>query len=50
LLSSQSEYKLTLKEQKASEEAIEESKKGNSLTHEQVLAEAKEKYSNLKFD
>ncbi len=50
LLNNQSEYKLTLKERKAIEEAIEESKKGNYLTHEQVLAEAKQKYSKLNFE
>jgi UDP-N-acetylmuramyl tripeptide synthase len=50
LLNNQSEYKLTLKERKAIEEAMEESKKGDILTHEQVLAEAKQKYSNLKFE
>jgi hypothetical protein len=50
LLNTHSEYKLTRKEHKAIEEAIEESKKGNSLTHKQVLAEAKQKYSNLKFE
>lgn len=50
LLNTQTKYKLTPKERKAVEEAIEESKKGNILTHEQVLAEAKQKYSNLKFE
>jgi hypothetical protein len=50
LLNTQTKYKLTPKERKAVEEAIEESKKGNILTQEQVLAEAKQKYSNLKFE
>jgi len=50
LLNAPTKYKLNPKEQKAIEEAIEESKKGNSLTHKQVLAEAKQKYSNLKFE
>ncbi len=50
LLNVQTKYKLNPTEKKAIQEAIEESKKGNILTHEQVLAEAKQKYSNLKFE
>lgn len=49
LLNDQSEYKLTPKERKAVEDAIEQSEKGNILTHDEVLTEAKQKYSNLKF-
>ncbi|HKL34348.1 MAG TPA: hypothetical protein VJ919_17545 [Tangfeifania sp.] len=49
LLSAQTEYKLTPKERKAVEDAIEQSEKGNILTHDEVLTEAKQKYSNLKF-
>lgn len=50
LLNTPTKYKLNPQERKALQEAIEESKKGNILTHEQVLAEAKQKYSNLKFE
>jgi len=49
LLNAQTKYKLTTKERKAVEDAVEQSKKGNMLTHEEVLTEAKQKYSNLKF-
>ncbi|SHK04854.1 hypothetical protein SAMN05444280_1556 [Tangfeifania diversioriginum] len=50
LLNATTKYKLNPKERKAVEEAIEERKTGNSMTHKQVLAEAKQKYSNLKFE
>jgi predicted transcriptional regulator len=50
LLNVQKAYKLNPQEGKAIQEAVDESKKGNILTHEQVLAEAKQKYSNLKFE
>ncbi len=49
LLNAQTEYKLTPKERKAVEDAIEQSEKGNILTHDEVLTEVKQKYSNLKF-
>lgn len=49
-MNSSSKYNLTSLERKAIEEAIEECKKGNVFSHEDVMAEAKQKYSNLKFE
>jgi hypothetical protein len=49
ILDTSAEYSLNSDEKKAIEEAIEENKYGSVFTREQVMAEAKQKYSNLKF-
>ena len=43
-------YKLSKAEKIAIEKALEESKKGNFYSHEDVMKEAKQKYPNLKFE
>ena len=43
LIDASSLYKLNKYEKKAIEEALKESKKGNILTHENVINEAKQK-------
>ena len=50
LIDASSLYKLNKYEKKAIEEALKESKKGNILTHENVINEAKQKYPDLKFE
>jgi predicted transcriptional regulator len=49
ILGNSSEYKLNPGERKAVDEAIADSKTGKVFTSEQVMSEAKQKYSNLKF-
>ncbi len=49
LLDATSNYKLSDAERNAIESALEESKKGNIYSHENVMAEAKQRYPNLKF-
>jgi len=50
LINSTSNYKLPEDERKAIEDALEESEKGNTHSHEDVMFEAKQKYPNLKFE
>ena len=50
IIESSAKYKLTKLERKAVEEAIDESNNGNIHSHEDVIKEAKQKYSNLKFE
>ena len=50
LLDASSLYKLSKYEKKAIEDALYESEKGNILTHEDLVNEAKQKYPNLKFE
>lgn len=50
LLDASSLYNLNIYEKKAIEEALAESKKGNILSHENVVTEARQKYPNLKFE
>ena len=47
LLSSSEQYTLKENEKKAIEEALEYSKQGKSLTHDEVVEEARRKYPNL---
>lgn len=47
LLSSSEQYTLKTNEKKAIDDALEQSKKGNSFTHEEVVEEARHKYPNL---
>jgi len=49
LLTSSEKYTLTKAEKIAIEEALECSKKGETLTHESVMNEAQIKYPKLKF-
>jgi rubrerythrin len=49
LLNSSEKYILTTSEKKAVKEALEFSSKGETLSHESVMNEAKNKYSKLKF-
>ncbi len=49
LMDSTSNYKLSKAEQNAVEEALAESEKGNTHSHEEVMIEARQKYPNLKF-
>lgn len=49
LLNTTAIYKLSNDEKKAIDEAIEESKRGRAYNHEEVMNEARLKYSNLRF-
>lgn len=49
LMEGTSHYSLNKYEKKAIEEALSESEKGNILTHEDVVNDARQKYPNLKF-
>lgn len=49
LLAPQDKYTLTNSEKKAVEEALEHTKKGETLTHEAVIKQAKSRYPKLKF-
>jgi len=49
LLDATSRYKLNKFEKKAIEEALEEREKGNIVSHENVVNEAKKKFPKLKF-
>ena len=49
LMEGTSRYNLNKYEKRAIEEALAESEKGNILTHEDVVNEAKQKYPNLSF-
>lgn len=49
MIKNTSEYQLLPSERKAVEEAIEESEKDNIHKHNDVIAEAKQKYPNLVF-
>lgn len=49
LVNPTSNYKLSKAERKAVEEALLESEKGSTHSHEEVMIEAKQKYPNLKF-
>jgi len=50
IINSSSKYRLTKLERIAVEEAIEEGKNGNVYSREEVIEEAKQKYSNLRFE
>ncbi len=47
LLNSSEPYSLNKLEKKAIDEALEYSKKGKTLSHEEVVREAKKRYPNL---
>ena len=49
LLNASDQYTLNSKEKKAINEALEYSKMGKTLSHEEVVEEARKKYPNLKF-
>lgn len=49
LLNANSAYKLSKDEKAAIEEALEASRQGKTFTHEEVMEEARVRYSNLKF-
>lgn len=49
LLNTTSVYRLSDDEKKAIDEALEESHRGNTFTHEEVMNQAKSKYPNLNF-
>lgn len=50
IINNTSKYYLSATEKKAIENALEESEKGKLHTHSEVVAEAKQKYPNLKFE
>lgn len=50
LINASSTYKLSQDERIAIEDALHESEKGNIHSHNDVIAEAKQKYPNLKFE
>lgn len=50
IINNTSIYHLSAKEEKAIENALDESEKGKIHTHNEVVAEAKQKYPNLKFE
>lgn len=47
LLNTSDQYTLNSKEKKAIEEALGYSKKGKTLSHDEVIEEAKKRYPNL---
>jgi TRAP-type C4-dicarboxylate transport system substrate-binding protein len=49
LLNTTTPYKLSKDEKDAIDEALEESRKGKTYTHEEVIEEARSKYPNLEF-
>lgn len=50
IINNTSKYHLSATEKKAIENALEESEKGKLHTQSEVVAEAKQKYPNLKFE
>ena len=48
LLNSSEQYSLNKQEKEAIDEALEYSKKGETLSHDEVVREARKKYPNLK--
>ena len=48
LLNSSEQYSLNKKEKEAIHRAVENSKKGKTLSHDEVIREARQKYPNLK--
>jgi hypothetical protein len=49
LIDSNSSYKLSTEERQVIQEAIDESNEGKTLSHGQVVEEARNKYGNLNF-
>lgn len=49
LISTTAAYKLSMDEETAINESLEEGKEGERFTHEEVMNEARKKYPNLNF-